>query len=183
MFSMAGASLFLSFLPMLPKQILLTNLLTDFPETAIATDNVDPEMTARPRRWNIKFIYKFMLTFGPISSIFDFLTFGSLLLVLNSDPAQFRAGWFVESVLSASLVVLVIRTQGRFYRSKPGKGLFLVTVVVDLVTLALPFTPLADLLGFAALPPLYFVLLVIILGLYLTVAELAKSFFYKRNLL
>jgi Mg2+-importing ATPase len=181
MFSMAGASLFLSFLPMLPKQILLTNLLTDFPETAIATDNVDPEMTARPRRWNIKFIYKFMLTFGPISSIFDFLTFGSLLLILNSDPAQFRAGWFVESVLSASLVVLVIRTQGRFYRSKPGKGLFLVTVVVDLITLALPYTPLAGLLGFAALPPLYFVLLVIILGLYLTAAELAKSFFYKKN--
>ena len=102
MFSMAGASLFLPFLPLLPKQVLLTNLLTDLPEMTIATDRVDPEMVARPRRWDIGFIRRFMIVFGAVSSVFDFLTFGVLLRLLGAAPAQFRTGWFVESVVSAA---------------------------------------------------------------------------------
>jgi len=180
MFSMAGASLFLAFLPLLPKQILLANLLTDFPETAIATDNVDAAAVAKPRRWNLRFIRNFMLTFGLVSSIFDYLTFGVLVLMLHASPEQFRAGWFVESVISASLIVLVIRTSGPFYKSKPGKTLLIATLVVDALTLALPYTPIGAALGFSALPPLFVVLLGIILVLYVLTAELAKHVFYRR---
>jgi Mg2+-importing ATPase len=119
MFSMAGASLFLSFLPLLPKQILLTNLLTDFPEMTIATDNVDREMVDTPRRWDIKFIRNFMITFGLLSSVFDYITFGVLLLVLHATTSQFRTGWFIESVISASLVVLVVRSGSLSLRASP----------------------------------------------------------------
>src|SRR5207244_2406105 len=111
MFSMAGVSLFLPFLPLLPKQILLTNLLTDLPEMTIATDKIDPEWIERPRRWDIKFIKNFMVVFGLISSIFDYLTFGALLLILHAPMVEFRTGWFLESVISASMIVLVIRTR------------------------------------------------------------------------
>ena len=111
MFSMAGASLFLSFLPLLPKQILLTNLLTDVPEMTIADDRVDEELIDRPRRWNIVFIRKFMLTFGLVSSIFDYITFGVLLLFFQAGVEEFRTGWFVESVISASVIVLVVRSR------------------------------------------------------------------------
>lgn len=180
MFSMAGASLFLSFLPLLPKQILLANLLTDFPETAIATDNVDPAWVEKPRRWDIHFIRNFMLTFGLVSSIFDYLTFGALLLILGATPAQFRAGWFVESVLSASLIVLVIRTSGPFYKSRPGKTLLIATLVVDVLTLAIPYSPIASFLGFSAIPPLFLLMLGLILAVYMFTAEVAKHFFYKR---
>ena len=180
MFSMAGASLFLSFLPLLPKQILLANLLTDFPETAIATDNVDAAAVAQPRRWDLRFIRNFMLTFGLVSSIFDYLTFGVLVLMLHASPEQFRAGWFVESVISASLIVLVIRTSGPFYKSKPGKTLLIATLVVDALTLALPYTPIGNFLGFSPMPPLFVVLLGIILVLYMLTAEVAKHFFYRR---
>lgn len=180
MFSMAGASLFLAFLPLLPKQILLTNFLTDFPETAIATDNVDQAWTVKPRRWDIRFIRNFMLTFGPLSSIFDYLTFGVLILVLNATPEQFRAGWFVESVISASLVVLVIRTSGPFYRSKPGRALLIATIAVAATTLILPYSPLASLLGFSPIPPLFLLMLGLILALYVTSAELLKRFFFKK---
>ncbi len=180
MFSMAGASLFLSFLPLLPKQILLANLLTDFPETAIATDNVDPNWVAQPRRWDIHFIRNFMLTFGLVSSIFDYLTFGALIVILGASPEQFRAGWFVESVLSASLIVLVIRTSGPFYKSKPGKTLLIATLVVDALTLAIPYSPIAGFLGFSPIPPLFLLLLGIILALYMLTAEVAKHFFYQR---
>ena len=128
MFSMAGVSLFLPFLPLLPKQILLTNLLTDFPEMTIATDNVDNEMVDYPRRWDIKVIRKFMMTFGLVSSVFDYLTFGALLLVFHANQDQFRTGWFVESVCSASLVVLVIRSRKSFFRSKPSKYLSIATL-------------------------------------------------------
>ena len=121
MFSMAGVSLFLPFLPLLPKQILLTNLLTDFPEMTIATDSVDSEMVDYPRRWDIKAIRKFMITFGLVSSVFDYLTFGVLLLILQATQDQFRTGWFLESVISASLIVLVIRSRNPFFKSRPAK--------------------------------------------------------------
>ena len=138
MFSMAGASLFLSFLPLLPKQILLTNLLTDFPEMTIATDSVDRELVEKPRRWNIQFIRNFMLTFGILSSVFDYLTFGVLLLILHATTDQFRTGWFVESVISASVTVLVIRTRKPFFRSRPGKYLLIATLLIVVVTILIP---------------------------------------------
>lgn len=179
MFSMAGASLFLSFLPLLPKQILLTNLMTDLPEMTISTDSVDPEMIDRPRRWDIKFIRKFMLTFGLLSSVFDYLTFGALLFFLHATPEQFRTGWFIESVLSASLIVLVIRTRKPFFQSKPGKALFWTTLAVAAAILIFPYSFLGPLFGFVPLPTAFFPVLGIILLLYITSAELAKKLFYK----
>ncbi|MEZ0370659.1 MAG: magnesium-translocating P-type ATPase [Candidatus Sericytochromatia bacterium] len=180
MFSMAGASLFVSFLPLLPKQILLTNLLTDIPELTIATDHVDPELLKRPRRWNIPFIRRFMLVFGILSSVFDYTTFGVLLYLLGASMTEFRTGWFVESVISAALIVMVIRTEKPFLRSRPGKYLSLATTGVILATLALPWTPLAPLLGFAPLPPLFLLVLGLILGAYVLMAEAAKALFYRR---
>jgi Mg2+-importing ATPase len=180
MFSMAGASLFLPFLPLLPAQILLANLLTDFPETAIATDNVDPAAIAQPRRWDLAFIRNFMLTFGLVSSIFDYMTFGVLLLILQASPEEFRTGWFIESVISAALIVLVIRTTGPFYKSRPGKALLIATLGVIAFTLVLPFTPLAVVLGFTPIPALFIGFLGGILVLYMLTAEIAKHVFYKR---
>ncbi len=180
MFSMAGASLFLSFLPLLPKQILLTNLLTDFPEMTIATDRVDPELVEKPRRWDIKFIRKFMITFGLVSSIFDYLTFGALLFILKAGTEQFRTGWFQESVISAALIVLVIRTRKPFFRSVPGKYLLTATLLIVGVTLIFPYTPLAGLLNFTPLPLEFLLLLALILVLYIGAAELAKFVFYRR---
>ncbi len=179
MFSMAGASLFLPFLPLLPKQILLTNLMTDFPEMAIATDTVDSEMVEQPRRWDIKFIRKFMITFGLLSSVFDYLTFGCLLLI-NATVDQFRTGWFIESVVSASLIVLVIRSRRPFFKSKPGKYLLLATLLVVVVTMFLPISPLAGLLEFQALSISFLLMLGAILILYIISAELLKKVFYAK---
>lgn len=180
MFSMAGASLFLPFLPMLPSQILLTNLLTDFPEMTIATDRVDPELVEKPRRWDIKFIRNFMMTFGPVSSVFDFLTFGVLLFVLHAQPNSFRTGWFLESVISASVIVLVIRTRRPFYQSRPGKYLLTATLLIAGVTLLFPFSPLGSLFKFRPLPAPFFVALGAIVALYIVAAEIAKRFFYRQ---
>jgi Mg2+-importing ATPase len=181
MFSMAGASLFLPFLPLLPKQILLTNLLTDFPEMTIATDNVDKELVEKPRRWNISFIRKFMMTFGLLSSVFDYLTFGVLLLMLHASPEEFRAGWFLESVISASLIVLVVRTRKPFFKSIPGKYLLTATLIVISVTLVLPFTAVGrKLFGFTPLPISFLVLMGGIVALYIISAEVIKKAFYKK---
>jgi Mg2+-importing ATPase len=181
MFSMAGASLFLPFLPLLPKQILLTNLLTDFPEMTIATDNVDKELVEKPRRWNISFIRNFMMTFGLLSSVFDYLTFGVLFFVLHASPEEFRAGWFLESVISASLVVLVVRTRRPFFKSIPGKYLLTATLLVVSVTLVLPFISVGrKLFGFTALPISFLVLMGVIVALYIISAEVLKKVFYKR---
>src|SRR5271157_5968927 len=180
MFSMAGASLFLSFLPLLPRQILLTNLMTDFPETTIGTDNVDVEMVERPRRWNVGFIRNFMIVFGITSSVFDYLTFGVLLLVLQSSTDLFRTGWFVESVISASLIVLVIRSRRPFFKSKPGKFLTLATLLIVAVTLLLPISPLAGLLEFQPLPLSFLFMLAVIVLMYIVGAELLKRAFYRR---
>ncbi len=181
MFSMAGASLFLPFLPLLPKQILLTNLLTDFPEMAIATDNVDPELVESPRRWDIKSIRNFMLVFGLLSSVFDYLTFGVLLLVLKASPEQFRTGWFIESVISASLIVLVIRSRKPFFRSKPGLWLSISTAALFVVTLILPFTVVGRLFHFTP-PSLSFLLMMgAIVIAYIVSAELLKRLFYRNS--
>jgi Mg2+-importing ATPase len=180
MFSMAGVSLFLPFLPMLPKQILLTNLLTDFPEMTIATDNVDDEMVNYPRRWDIKAIRKFMITFGIVSSAFDFLIFGLLLLVLHATQVQFRTGWFLESVISASIIVLVIRSRKPFFRSRPGKYLLIATLSIFAVTLILPFTPLAGIFGFSPLPLPFLLLIGLTVLFYILTAEIVKKVFYRR---
>jgi len=180
MFSMAGVSLFLPFLPLLPKQILLTNLMTDFPEMTIATDRVDSEMVDHPRRWDIKAIRKFMITFGLVSSVFDYLTFGTLLLILHATQDQFRTGWFLESVISASLIVLVIRSRKPFFKSRPSKYLLMATLLTVIVTVVVPFTPLGEIFGFSRLPISFLLLIVIIVMLYLIAAEMVKTVFYKK---
>jgi P-type Mg2+ transporter len=180
MFSMAGISLFIPFLPLLPSQILLTNLLTDFPELTIATDRVDRELVSKPRRMDIKFIRNFMVVFGLLSSVFDYLTFGALLLLLHAQPEQFRTGWFIESTISASLVVLVVRTRQSILNSKPGKYLFWATFATVATALIIPFTPLAPLLGFQALPLRFLLVLGAIVALYVIAAEAVKHIFYQR---
>jgi Mg2+-importing ATPase len=177
---MAGASLFLSFLPLLPKQILLTNFLTDFPEMTIATDSVDRELVEKPRRWNIQFIRNFMMAFGLLSSVFDYLTFGVLLLILRATQDQFRTGWFLESVISASVIVLVIRTRRSFFKSKPGRYLLMATLLIIIVTILFPTTPLGGLLGFQPLPITTLLVIGMIVVLYIFAAEMTKKYFYKR---
>jgi len=180
MFSMAGASLFLPFLPLLPKQILLTNLLTDVPELTISSDRVDAINIAQPHRWDIHFIQRYMITFGILSSLFDFFTFGVLHYVLQAGEAEFQTGWFAESVISASLIVLVIRTRLPFFKSPPGKYLLTATLLVVATVLALPFTPLTATFSFAQLPLLFYGWMLLIVVLYIVSAEVTKHFFYKR---
>lgn len=180
MFSMAGASLFLSYLPLLPKQILMVNLLTDFPEMTIATDSVDNELVSRPRRWNIKFIRKFMVTFGLLSSFFDLLTFAVFLLLLHASQEQLRTGWFLESIISAATVVMIIRTRRPFFQSKPGRYLVIATFITIIVSIVIPFSPLAKLFNFVPLPVSYFSVIIAIIVFYVVMAELVKRWFYKK---
>nr|WP_233608315.1 magnesium-translocating P-type ATPase [Nocardia stercoris] len=180
MFSAAGASLFLPFLPMLPSQILLNNLLYDTSQLAIPTDTVDSEQVARPARWDIGFIRRFMLIFGPISSIFDFLTFGVMLWVFHSGAVLFHTGWFVESLSTQTLVLFVIRTRrSPFFRSHPSVPLTVAVLGVVAVGMILPATPLARSLGFSPLPGGYFVALTMMIATYLALAELCKRWFYR----
>jgi P-type Mg2+ transporter len=180
MFSMAGASLFLPFLPLLPKQILLINLFTDFPEMTIASDNVDPELVEAPRRWDIRFIRRFMIVFGLVSSVFDYLTFG-VLFWLNATVAQFRTGWFIESIVSASLIVLVVRSRRPFFRSRPSKLLALATAAIVIVTLLTPHLPFAGMLGFQPMPARFYPIIAAIIIAYIAAAEFAKRLFYRGN--
>jgi Mg2+-importing ATPase len=179
MLSMSVASLFLTFLPLLPKQILLTNLLTDLPEMTIGKDRVDSIVVTRPYRWDIKFIIYFMLTFGLLSSVFDIATFWILLRVLHAGETAFQTGWFVESVVSAAMIVLVIRTRLSVFKSKPGLSLWISTVIVVVVVLAIPFTALSELFGFTSLPLKFYYLMLPIAGLYIAFAEIVKQLFYK----
>jgi len=181
MFSMAGASLLLPFLPLLPKQILLTNLITDLPEMTIATDRIDAQAVQRPQRWDVKFIRRFMFRFGLLSSVFDFLTFGVLYFVLKASPEQFRSGWFVESVVSAALVVLVLRTRDPFWRSRPSRALALATLCVVIAAIALPYTPVGAVFGFAPLPWLFLSLMGLIVVGYIGAAEMLKRSFYREH--
>jgi Mg2+-importing ATPase len=181
MFSMAGASLMLPFLPLLPTQILLMNLMTDFPEMTIATNSVDPEMVEKPRRWDIGFIRRFMIVFGLVSSVCDYLTFGVLRLLLHANTREFRTGWFMESVVSAALIVLVIRTRKPFYRSRPANSLLIATAAIIAATLLLPYLPFAGIFGFTPVPPLFLLVLALILAFYITLAEVTKFFFYRHE--
>jgi Mg2+-importing ATPase len=179
MFSMAGASLLLPFLPLLPTQILLTNLRTDIPEMAIATDRVDRELIDKPRRWDIGFIRRFMVTFGLLSSVFDYLTFGVLLLLLKATPELFRTGWFQESVISACLVVLIIRSRRPFFKSPPGLWLLAANLIIIGLTLVMPLLPVAAYFAFQPLPWHFYLALLGIVGLYVLAAEVTKKGFYR----
>ncbi|HEY0244130.1 MAG TPA: HAD-IC family P-type ATPase [Mucilaginibacter sp.] len=182
MFSMAGASLFLPFLPLLPIQILLTNLLTDFPEMAIATDHVDAANIQSPQRWDLHFVKRFMITFGLLSSVFDYLTFGVLLFVFHANEKAFQTGWFIESVISATLIVLVVRTRLPFFKSLPGKYLAIATALILLLVLIFPLTPLSSWFGFIKMPAAYYGWMLLIIIVYVVMAELAKQWFYKKSL-
>jgi Mg2+-importing ATPase len=179
MFSMTGASVFLPFLPLLPKQILLMNLLTDMPELTIATDRVEADWIDRPRRWDVRFIRRFMLVFGVLSSVFDYVTFGVLLWWLDAGPVEFRTGWFLESVVSAALIVLVVRTKRRVLTTPPSLPLAVATACAIVAALALPFTPIAPVLGFGAVPASFVGAMALIVLLYIVAAEAAKRFFYR----
>jgi Mg2+-importing ATPase len=182
MFSAAAASLFLSFLPMLPSQILLNNLLYDCSELTIPTDNVDEELLARPEHWDIGFIRRFMAVFGPISSLYDFATFGVMLWIFHAGASLFRSGWFVESLATQALVVFVIRTRRvPFFSSRPSRPLLAATLGVVLVGLLIPYSPVAHLLGFHALPLLFLAILVLMAVTYLALAEIAKSYFFRHE--
>ena len=180
MFSMAGAYVFLPFLPMLPSQILLNNFLYDLSQVTIPTDNVDASYVRKPQHWDIKLIRNFMLFIGPVSSIFDFLTFFIMLRVFNAGEVLFHTGWFVESLATQTLVLFIIRTAGNPLRSRPSVPLAITTVVIVLVGFVLPYTPLAAPLGFTPLPALYFLFLLGMIVVYLFLVELVKRRLMRR---
>jgi len=180
MFSMAGASLLLPFLPMTAAQILLENFMSDIPNTAIAGDSVDAELVDHPRRWNTRFIRNYMVLFGLVSSIFDFLTFGTLLFIFQASPDQFRTGWFVESLLTELVIALVIRTRHWFFQSRPGKLLLTISLIFIAVALAIPYLPFTSLLGFVPLPLPLLLTMVGLTVLYVLAVEIAKRYFFSR---
>jgi Mg2+-importing ATPase len=179
MFSMAGASLFLPFLPMLPTQILVNNMLYDISEIPIPLDNVDKEYLSRPRKWDIDFVRKFMLIVGPISSIFDFLTFFVMIKFFHAGEALFHTGWFVESLATQVLVIFIIRTRKNPLKSRPNLLLAICSLTVVALAIALPFTPFGKVLGFVAPPPLFFAILACMVVVYLVAVEAVKQWFYK----
>ena len=180
MFSAAGASFFLPFLPMSPVQILLTNGLYDMSQLTIPTDNVDSESLIKPRHWDINFIRNYMIFFGPISSVYDFLTFGVMFFFFHARGPLFQTGWFIESMATEILVVFVIRTSKTpFFLSKPSKWLLGACIGIVAVSLTLPFSPFANALGFVVPPPLYFIILIILVSTYLLLVEFLKAKFLK----
>jgi Mg2+-importing ATPase len=185
MFSMAAASLFLPFLPMLPTQILLNNFLYDTSQISVPTDNVDPALLHKPKRWQIGFIRQFMTIIGPISSIYDFLTFGILLWVFHAstNPSLFHTGWFVESLATQTLVVFVIRTAGNPFKSRPSRALLLSVLAVVAIATLLPYTPLGSLLRFTPLPLSLLGAIAFLAVTYLMLVQGVKTWFYRRHAL
>jgi Mg2+-importing ATPase len=182
MFSAAGASVFLPFLPMLPSQILLNNLLYDSGQLTIPTDHVDEEQLAKPSHWDIRFIRRFMLIFGPLSSAFDFVTFAVLLWVFHAGQALFQTGWFVESLATQALVIFLIRTRRiPCFRSRPSMPLLLSTLAVVLIGASLPLTPLGPLMHFTTLPPLLYVIILVEVIVYFGLVEFGKRLFYRSS--
>lgn len=179
MFSMAGGALFLPFLPMLPTQILLNNMLYDISEIPIPLDNVDEDYLRRPRKWDIAFVRKFMLVVGPISSLFDFLTFFVMLYVFQANESLFHTGWFVESLATQVLVIFIIRTRKNPLRSRPNLWLTVCSLMVVGIAILLPFTPLGAFLGFVPPAPLFFFILGCMVIVYLLMVEFAKQWFYR----
>ena len=180
MLTMAVVSLFLPFLPLLAKQILLNNFLSDFPAMSIAGDSVDPEMVAKPRRWDIGQVRNFMLIFGTISSVFDLLTFGALLYVFAASPEVFRTGWFVESLMTELAIAMVVRTYRPFYNSRPGRLFLYSTLAVMVMTIVLPYLPYADTFGFVPLPMTLMGTLLLITAFYVAVSEAIKRLVYRQ---
>ena len=181
MFSMAAASVMLPFLPLLASQILLNNFLSDIPAATIAGDNVDAGWIDKPRRWDTAFIRDYMVLFGLVSSVFDFLTFGALLWLFDSTPEEFRTGWFIESLLTELVIALVVRTRGPFWRSAPGHLLLASTAAVIVLALALPYLPFVTVFGFVPLPARLMLALITLTLAYVAAAEAAKRFFYARR--
>ena len=182
MFSMAGLTLFLPFLPLLAKQILLNNFLSDFPAMTIADDAVDPEMVEAPHRWNVGSIRNFMVVFGLISSVFDYITFAVLLFVFKTAENEFQTGWFIESLFTELFILLVVRTNRPLIKSKPGLLLLISTILVAVFSLALPYlASLSEPFGFVPLPAPLMVTLVLITLLYVAVNEVVKLYFFKQN--
>lgn len=178
MFSMAGASLFMPFLPLLPKQILLNNFLSDLPALTIATDAVDPEQVLSPRQWDNKTIRRFMVTFGLVSSLFDILTFIALLVFLKASEAQFQTGWFIESLLTELLIILVIRTRRSVFRSRPSRLLALAIIAVTVVAILIPYTSIGAYFGLIPLPWWWLATLVAISCTYIATSELLKTILF-----
>jgi Mg2+-importing ATPase len=172
---MAIAALFLPFLPMLPLQILLLNFLTDFPAIMIAGDAVDSEVLEKPRAWDIKNIRKLMIVFGLVSTAFDLATFALLRFIYDADEKLFHSAWFVESALTELVVMMVLRTHRRFWKSKPGKGLFISSWVVAAIIVALPFTAVGTTLGFVALPATLLISIFAMIALYIVINEAMKN--------
>jgi Mg2+-importing ATPase len=183
MFSVLGGSLFLPFVPMLPIQVLTNNLLYDFSQTAIPTDDVDPEWLAKPRKWDISGIRRFILYIGPISSIFDYMTFFIMLYVFNcwTNATLFHTGWFVESLFTQTLIIHVIRTNKiPFIQSRASMPLLFTSLAIVAVGAWLPYSPLAGVLGLVALPLLYWLLLAGMLLAYVVLTQVVKNWFYRR---
>ena len=180
MFSMAAATVFLPFLPMLPTQILLNNFLYDLAQITIPTDNVDGSYIHKPRRWDIKLIRNFMVAIGPISSVFDFLTFFVLLKFFGASESFFHTGWFMESLATQVLIIFVIRTAGNPFKSRPGFALAATAITIVAIGVALPFLPFAGLLGFTPLPPAFFLFLTLVTGSYLVCVEVVKRYLMAR---
>jgi Mg2+-importing ATPase len=180
MFSIAGASLLLPFLPMLPKQILLTNLITDFPFLAVASDNIDKEQTERPRKWNIKMIRSFMLVFGIHSSLFDFLTFYVMYFYFKLNESAFQTSWFIESVMTELLILFIVRTRRSFIKSRPGNMLLIIGIISAIVTVLLTLPPFGPLLGFSIPHTKQVIAIIIILLLYVITADLLKIYFFRK---
>ncbi|HEY0464902.1 MAG TPA: cation transporting ATPase C-terminal domain-containing protein, partial [Polyangiaceae bacterium] len=170
----AGAAIFLPFLPMLPSQILLNNFLYDLAQISIPSDHVDAEFTRKPRRWDIRLIRRFMWWVGPVSSLYDALTFYVLLKVFHADARSFHTGWFVESLATQSLVIFVIRTAKNPFKSRPSAALVGTTLGVVALGLSLPWLPFAHALGFVPLPPAYFAFLALATLTYLALVEGVK---------
>jgi Mg2+-importing ATPase len=181
MLSMALASPLLPFLPLTAGQILLNNFLSDIPAIGLADDGVDPEIVAGPRRWDMKYIQRFMLEFGLLSSVFDWLTFGILLFGFRAQPEEFRTGWFVQSLLTELVIALVVRTRRVFYRSRPGRVLWVSSLVLSMIALAIPYLPGVEVLGFVPLPLQLLLALLSITALYVAAAEVLKRWFYRRT--
>jgi Mg2+-importing ATPase len=178
MLSMAAASVFLPFLPMLPVQILLNNFLYDATQLMIPTDNVDASYVARPRRWDMGLVQRFMFGLGPLSSIYDFLTFGVMLWIFHAGPELFRAGWFIESLATQTFVIFVIRTAGNPFRSRPSLPLLVSVFGGVALGLLVVLTPVGALIGFAPLPPVFFVVLVLFVVTYLALVQAFKRRVY-----
>jgi Mg2+-importing ATPase len=179
MFSMAGAALFLPFLPMLPVQILLNNLLYDVSEIPIPLDNVDEEYLVKPRQWDMKFIRNFMLIIGPVSSVFDFSVFFILLRTFHAAAPLFHTGWFIESMATQVLVIFVIRTRGNPFKSRPNAWIVATSLIVVALAILLPYTPAGIHLGFVVPPPRFFLVLTVIVAAYLLSVEVVKRWFYR----